>query len=60
MNNLTLSKHNQILEILELPQLMDACVRNGNYDECLELIAYCRRLEKRLAHIPIIVASKLY
>ena len=37
-------QHPVILELLEIPQLMTACVRNGSYDEALDLKAFASKI----------------
>ncbi|KAL5561564.1 hypothetical protein UlMin_031311 [Ulmus minor] len=54
MNQTLLANHSTLFDFLEIPKLMDTCVRNGNFDEaldleaflpeCLRIIGYLRRI----------------
>lgn len=46
-NRKTLHHHMQLVELLEVPQLVDACSRNGFYDEACELANFVNGLERR-------------
>ena len=46
-NRQTLQHHLQLVELLEVPQLMDACLRNGLFDEAVEIVAFANTLERR-------------
>ncbi len=39
--------HPTVLEILEVPQLMDTCCRSGNFDEALDLRAFVNKVGRR-------------
>ena len=54
LNSLALSKHTQLLEILEIPQVMETCVRNSYYEEALDLNTHVRRMDKKHGEIPIV------
>lgn len=54
LNSITLKKNAQLLEILELPQLMERCIREGRYEEALELASYVQKMGENQGHIPII------
>lgn len=46
-NRKTLQCHLQLLELLEIPQLVESCARNGFVDEAIELAAFVNGLERR-------------
>uniref|UniRef100_A0A1B6DKQ7 Conserved oligomeric Golgi complex subunit 8 n=1 Tax=Clastoptera arizonana TaxID=38151 RepID=A0A1B6DKQ7_9HEMI len=54
LNTLTLTRNAQLLQVLEIPQLMETCIRDGHYEEALQLAAYVRRLANKHGDIPII------
>ncbi|XP_050219569.1 conserved oligomeric Golgi complex subunit 8 [Mercurialis annua] len=56
MNQILLTNHSTLLDLLEIPQLMDTCVRNGNYDEALDLEAFVCKLSTMHPKLPVIQA----
>lgn len=56
LNSLTLTRNAELLEILELPQLMETCIREGRYEEALELAAYVQRVGTKHGSIPVIAS----
>ncbi|XP_013109965.2 conserved oligomeric Golgi complex subunit 8 [Stomoxys calcitrans] len=54
LNSITLKKNAQLLEILELPQLMERCIREGRYEEALELAAYVQKMGENQGHILVV------
>jgi len=43
----TLTQHTQLLELLEIPQLVETCVRNALFEEALSLLSFANVLESR-------------
>lgn len=46
-NSLIDQQHDRLLDILEIPPLVDTCVRNGYYSEAMDLAAHMQNLSKR-------------
>ncbi|PIA47620.1 hypothetical protein AQUCO_01400327v1 [Aquilegia coerulea] len=56
LNQTLLANHSTLLDLLEIPQLIDTCVRNGNYDEALDLEAFVGKLSTLHPKLPVIQA----
>lgn len=54
LNSITLKRNAQLLEILELPQLMENCIKQSRYEEALELASYVRKMGEKHGNIPVI------
>lgn len=52
---LILEQHDKLLDILQIPQLIDTCVRNGYYSEAMDLSAHTSSLLARFPTIPVVV-----
>jgi len=52
-NRMTLEQHMTILDLLELPQIMDACVRNGLTEGALDIANFANTLERRHTRRPV-------
>eukprot|EP00698_Gefionella_okellyi_P007193 TRINITY_DN1746_c0_g4_i1.p1 TRINITY_DN1746_c0_g4~~TRINITY_DN1746_c0_g4_i1.p1 ORF type:complete len:479 (+),score=92.19 TRINITY_DN1746_c0_g4_i1:17-1453(+) len=53
-NTTTLHMHPQLLELLEIPQLMETCVRHQSDDLALELLSFAVNLSKTHRNVPVI------
>ena len=49
-----LSQHDTLVDILDIPQLIDTCVRNAYYQEAMDLSAHANRLSQKFPDIPIV------
>ncbi|OUM52252.1 hypothetical protein BVG19_g1422 [[Candida] boidinii] len=53
--SVVLRNMDNLMDILELPVLANACVSQGHYAECVEIASHVRRLAIRYSDIPIIL-----
>lgn len=54
VHTLSAAQQATLLELLDAPQLMDTCVRNGIYDEALDLHAFIMRVSLLHPDMPIV------
>eukprot|EP01112_Ceratiomyxa_fruticulosa_P014064 TRINITY_DN4005_c0_g2_i1.p1 TRINITY_DN4005_c0_g2~~TRINITY_DN4005_c0_g2_i1.p1 ORF type:complete len:671 (+),score=136.86 TRINITY_DN4005_c0_g2_i1:170-2182(+) len=59
INRMTLLHHPSLLDLLEVPQLMDTCVRNGYYDEALQLQTFVKQLAQRHPNLQLLASMKV-
>ncbi|CAL8073167.1 unnamed protein product [Calicophoron daubneyi] len=55
MNAKALDRNTQVLELLELPQLMDTSIQNGHFDDAIAILVYARKLVSKYgSSVPIL------
>ena len=60
LNSLTMKRHVDLLEILELPQLMESSIRDEKYEDALELASYVQKLGVKFDNVPVVNVSLLH
>lgn len=60
LNSLTMKRHVDLLEILELPQLMEASIQNEKYEDALEMASYVQKLGMKFDNVPVVNVSVHY
>ncbi|WVQ94344.1 hypothetical protein IAU59_001423 [Kwoniella sp. CBS 9459] len=51
---LVLEHQDKLYDLLEIPQLMETCVRNGYYQEAMELLNHCHSLAERYPLVALV------
>lgn len=59
LNSLTMKRHVELLEILELPQLMESSIRKEKYEDALELASYVQKLGTKFEKVPVVNVTPL-
>ena len=54
MNRTLMNNSGAVAELLEVPKLLDACVRNGHYDEALDLENFVAKMEATHGDIALV------
>lgn len=54
LNSITLKRNAQLLEILEIPQLMENCILESRYEDALELASYVQKMGENYGNIGVI------
>lgn len=51
---IVLEHQDKLVDLLDIPQLVDTCVRNGYYHEAMELTSHTRQLVERHPDVPLV------
>lgn len=59
LNSITMKRQLELLEILELPQLMEKSISEEHYEDALELAAYVQKIGSKFENIPLVNVSDI-